>query len=52
MSRTLRLKKDTLTELTSDELAALVGGITYKTDSIVCPSLPLWSCISCDRAGA
>ncbi len=46
MSRTLRLTKVTLGELTSDELAAVAGG---QPETIVCPSIPLWSCISCDR---
>lgn len=49
MSRVLHLRKDTLAELTSDELAAVAGG---RPETIVCPSIPLWSCISCDLAGA
>ena len=49
MPRTLRLSKDTLTELTAGELTALAGAARGGTDTILCPSLPLWSCISCDR---
>lgn len=46
MRRTLRVAKETLTELTTDELTFVAG---TKTQTIVCPSIPLWSCISCDR---
>lgn len=45
MKRTLSLKRESLTELTAGELAAVAGG---QPETIICPSIPLWSCISCD----
>jgi hypothetical protein len=40
--RTLRLRKDVLTELTADELG-FVGGIQELTPK--CPSFPLLTCL-------
>jgi hypothetical protein len=46
MKKTLRLSKETLAELSSAELSAVAGA--RPTETLVCPSIPLWSCISCD----
>lgn len=46
MKKTLRLNKETLAELSSAELSAVAGA--GRTDTLLCPSIPLWSCISCD----
>lgn len=48
MNRTLRLHRDTLTELTSTDLAEVVGGITQNCNTLhfcVIPTLPLLVCL-------
>ncbi|HEV2888892.1 MAG TPA: hypothetical protein VGX28_00795 [Frankiaceae bacterium] len=43
MIRTLRLHKDTLAELTSDDLATVVGGVTLTG---YYPTLPVTDCFT------
>jgi hypothetical protein len=49
-SRSLRLRRETLTELNADEMAAIRGGnnITIKcftgTETYGCPTLPVGNC--------
>lgn len=43
MRRTLALSKDTLAELTSDDLAAVAGGVTLTG---YYPTLPLADCLT------
>jgi len=48
MKRTLTLRRDALTELASDDLAVVVGGITQNCNTLqFCdiPTLPLLVCL-------
>ncbi len=48
MKRTLTLRRDTLSDLTSEDLAGVVGGITQNCNTLqYCdiPTLPLYPCL-------